>query len=106
MGTNFYVENRKCCPTCGKPVDEVHHIGKSSMGWRFTFHGYREHNLNSAKEWLAYLADKQIVDEYGRHWDNTDFVVMIRSQRAGRVAYSERLEIDDDGFPIAHYEFS
>ena len=105
MGTNFYVKEGHCCPTCGTP-SEVHHIGKSSGGWRFVFRGYREFDLTSAKAWLSHLVDRTIVDEYGKHWDMTDFVDLIRSKQDGRVAYNDRKEIDADGYPIAHYEFS
>jgi hypothetical protein len=52
------------------------------------------------------LQDKPIVDEYGHHHEMTDFVDMIRSKQDGRLAYGDRVEIDADGYPVAHYEFS
>jgi hypothetical protein len=105
MSTNFYVKEQTCCPTCGKPSD-VHHIGKSSLGWRFVFRGYEEHGLVSRNAWIAHLAGRTIVDEYGKEWSLAEFISLIKSKQDGRVNYDHRKKIDKHGYPIAYYEFS
>ena len=66
MGTNYYLRH-KPCPTCGN-VDRELHIGKSSVGWQFSFRGYRDQNIHSYQDWLEEFKDerREIVDEYGR----------------------------------------
>jgi hypothetical protein len=105
MGTNYYVEPPPCCPTCGHRADIVH-IGKSSMGWRFTFRGYPEQGLTSAKAWFAYLEGKRINDEYDRPVTLDEFKALVERKKSDGVYYSERKQLDDEGNPIAFYEFS
>ncbi|ARQ95415.1 hypothetical protein [Bradyrhizobium phage BDU-MI-1] len=105
MSTNFYVKEAHCCPTCGKQ-SEVHHIGKSSGGWRFLFRGYREFGLTSANAWLQYLLDRTIVDEYGVVWSWPEFTALIRTKQDGRIAHNDKKEVDPEGYPVAYYEFS
>lgn len=65
MGTNYYA-NSKPCETCGRADHggEVH-IGKSSSGWVFLLKTYKDLGIETLSDWIAYLADKEIVDEYG-----------------------------------------
>lgn len=78
MGTNYYLTlPEETCPTCGHDTSRDLHIGKSSMGWVFTWRGYRAEDgpakqaLTMPSEWFAYLeqetADRKRVirDEYG-----------------------------------------
>ena len=65
MGTNYYVNERPPCECCKRPFEQLH-IGKSSGGWQFLFAPYPDRGLTTAAAWLAYLQDKEIVDEYDR----------------------------------------
>lgn len=65
MGTNYYAEPLAPCSACARPFERLH-IGKSSYGWEFSFHGYKALGLTSFREWLAFLPTcVRIVDEYG-----------------------------------------
>lgn len=108
MGTNYYVEPRPCCPTCGRRDDRVH-IGKSSMGWAFVFRGHNEderEQLTTAAQWFAYLEGRDITDEYGRPVTLDEFKAMVERKKHDRVAWSDRMNRDAEGHPIAFYEFS
>jgi hypothetical protein len=66
MSTNYYAEDEA---TCNNPAHtETLHIGKSSGGWKFGFHGIPDHEppLTSWRAWREFLADRIITDEYGR----------------------------------------
>lgn len=68
MGTNFYWHKEgERCPTCGRHDDEELHIGKSSVGWEFSFRGYPELGLTSWAAWKNKLQEDggKIVSEYG-----------------------------------------
>jgi len=69
MGTNYYVEMEigDACPVCKhrETVTEELHIGKSSLGWCFALHSIPEKGLTNLHNWLVYLKDKIIKDEYG-----------------------------------------
>lgn len=85
MGTNYYVtvETTDPCPTCGHaPRQERLHIGKSAMGWKFLFMAHPKKGLTSKTEWLAFLADKTIVDEYGREKTYQEFVLFVTNKQA------------------------
>lgn len=80
MGTNYYVATNHC--ECCDRYDEEYHIGKSSMGWAFSFHGYPAERLVSWKQWKEFLKDKIIMDEYHERIDYDWFVEMIETYKA------------------------
>ena len=80
MGTNYYVAKNKC--ECCNRYDTEYHIGKSSMGWAFTFHGYPWNKLRSWKEWKEFLKDQIIMDEYGDQKDYDWFVKMVETYKS------------------------
>jgi hypothetical protein len=51
MGTNYYTKEGK-------------HLGKKSIGWRFTFHGIPEQGLVSVEDWKKAIGDGIVVSEY------------------------------------------
>jgi hypothetical protein len=107
MGTNYYVMPAPCCPTCGRSDPSIH-IGKSSAGWAFLFHGHEDEKLTltTAKEWFAHLEGREIRDEYGCHVSLDDFKAMVERKKNDRISWSDRKKLDPDLYPIAFYEFS
>lgn len=88
MGCNYYVnivEKQVMCPHCNKLVTEglkEIHIGKSSVGWKFTFKSnpeYYEGNMESVVNWLK---DKQIVDEYEKEISLGGFINLVMVKQA------------------------
>lgn len=86
MGTNFYAIKRK--PSLyNTPL----HIGKSSGGWMFLFHGYQDYhfdnefyydeaiNINSIEDWAKYLKNDNIVilNEYDEEYTYEEFFKMV-----------------------------
>lgn len=95
MGTNYYLRYNEC-QCCGR-YDEVH-IGKSSFGWRFAWHGYTEapaglHPIKSVADWRDAIKKGTIYNEYGEKQDADTFI-------------QTRLAIPRDGFkcPIGALE--
>ena len=80
MGTNYYVASNHC--ECCDRYDEEYHIGKSSYGWAFSFHGYRAERLVSWKQWKEFLKDKIIMDEYRERIDYDWFVEYIEKEKS------------------------
>lgn len=87
MGTNFYLHT-KACECCGR-YDTVH-IGKRSMGWSFSWQGFRDEAwpgqykladepLSTAEQWTATLrtVGGRIEDEYGTEHAVDDFLTMV-----------------------------
>lgn len=78
MGTNFYVDAE---PTCNNPAhNQQLHIGKSSGGWKFGFHGIPDRGLTSWSAWRDFLADKTIVDEYGTELTLSEFTERVENR--------------------------
>lgn len=80
MGTNYYVAKNLC--ECCNRYDKEYHIGKSSYGWAFSFHGYRAERLVSWKSWKEFLKEQIIMDEYGERKDYDWFVAMIETYKS------------------------
>lgn len=85
MGTNYYWRYN-ICPHCGR-YDEVH-IGKSSAGWQFTLHGYRDTDpevelsvkVMSWKDWKELLSrEGKIFNEYGNEVPLADLVANVEA---------------------------
>jgi len=123
MGTNYY-HRTNICEHCDR-YDESH-IGKSSGGWTFGFHGEREQNpdynplgqvIASFTDWKERLKKGKIFDEYGDEISLEDFVKLVESKRDAKynhteyckTEYSSRADmnwLDDEGNSFAEGEFS
>lgn len=103
MGTNYYVPAKPPCAACGHGSADLH-IGKSAGGWRFMFHAYPEHGLTTWAAWQAYLADKEIKNEYGTPVSLEALAEKVESKLTGRHCASDRL--DPDGHPFIAGDFS
>ena len=112
MGTNYYVRTNGC-DKCER-FDEVH-IGKSSMGWTFSFRGYKSTLdpfgiIVSAKQWFRVLKDRAIYDEYGDEvrFSELKELVKVKAKEENNHAdqYNDGNWIDDDGHSFSGTEFS
>lgn len=97
MGTNYYWRHN-ICEHCGR-YEEVH-IGKSSAGWQFTLHGYRDNLIHlsdpevelsvkvlSWKDWKELLSrEGKIFNEYGNEVPLADLVANVEApERKGML---------------------
>jgi hypothetical protein len=113
MGTNYYLR-MNICSNCGR-YDELH-IGKSSGGWRFMFHGYRELSdevkFSSYSDLLQILntGNYQIYDEYQELISISDFLSMVKEKQKLRSQFpslgTDNAEVDSCGFEFYFYDFS
>lgn len=120
MGTNYYWRaDSTPCPTCGHdPEGSEIHIGKSSAGWEFSFHGTDE--IRSWVQWQEKIASGgAIIDEYGREIDLPTFrrTVEERSHPGGLLnpfdycavhhpEYNRNEWKDPEGYSFSPGEFS
>ena len=90
MGTNYYARYNRC-QHCDR-YDEIH-LGKSSGGWSFSFHGLRPDKWDLAEgaeeilteaDWKAWLRDNdhQIHNEYGDKLLDQEFWDLVESKRS------------------------
>ncbi len=100
MGTNYY-HRINICEHCNRYTEQ--HIGKSSVGWQFLFHGYNGQKkvpeIKSFKDWLYVLwksltTDKtgKIVDEYGRELSFDEFFALVKNNQTG--SFNDRLNLN------------
>lgn len=76
---NYYTATKKC-PTCEHKPEGIH-LGKSSMGWQFSFQyngGQYYKNVEEMREWLK---GKEIEDEYGAPVTHEDFWKMVAEKQ-------------------------
>lgn len=113
MGTNYYLR-MNICPHCGR-YDEVH-LGKSSGGWRFMFHGYRDKDdpikLTNLVNLFKILNTEgiRIFDEYGEEETRQEFLDFVNQKQSEKSQFpslgTDRGEIDENGFEFYYYDFS
>ncbi len=91
MGTNFY-HRINICSECRR-YDE-RHIGKSSVGWQFSFKGWKDSEgrpaIKSWQDWkyiLKTFKDGQIFDEYGKEWSYDDFIAKVENTKGKQNHY-------------------
>lgn len=80
MGTNYEVRDD---PTCDNPAHtKTLHIGKSSAGWKFSFHAIPDHEppLTTWKAWQEFLEGRTVVDEYGREMTLEEFRPVVEQR--------------------------
>ena len=80
MGTNYYVAKNLC--ECCNRYDREYHIGKSSYGWSFSFHGYRAERLVSWRACQEFLKNQLLMDDSGERVDSAWFVRNIENEKA------------------------
>lgn len=119
MGTNYYAVT-KYCQHCkrGNPI----HIGKSSVGWMFVFHGYPdpwdEVQIRSWAEWKYCLLNEadHIEDEYGKLVSFADFKKVVENRHnpsglkipANEIPHhhKDKYWLDPEGQSFCSLEFS
>lgn len=69
MGTNYYWHEgeNSPCKLCGKSNGRTLHIGKSSFGWVFNLHLYKDAGPRDLVDWLRAIRSpgSTITNEYG-----------------------------------------
>lgn len=123
MGTNYY-HRTNICSHCDR-YDE-YHIGKSSMGWTFSFHGEKETIVEfnplgkvvaSFSDWKERLKKGKIFNEYGEEILLEEFLKLVESKRDSEHNHTEYCRIhhpdhakqcwlDDEGNSFSEGEFS
>jgi len=87
MGTNYYAVERKFAL-----YRNILHIGKSSGGWKFLFHGYQDYelewgkphiNINSIEDWKDFLNNSTygILNEYDEEISYDDFFKFVEEKQ-------------------------
>lgn len=105
MGTNYYHHKYvgECCNSCGRSEEKVvEHIGKSSAGWSFSFHGTDE--IRSAKDWeKSLLAGGKIFNEYDEEQTVAEFMAMVEAKKGGLNHVRDLSNPDSDYYqPISN----
>jgi hypothetical protein len=86
MGTNYY-SLVNVCEHCGREAEKIH-LGKSSVGWAFSFRGYNGGEasvvIQNIDQWLEVVRKHDyIVDEYGDKHD-TEWFIDVALGKGGR----------------------
>ena len=109
MGTNYYWFEREPCTACERPFQPIH-IGKSSAGWTFGFHGTDE--IRTEDDWRKKLEtpNSYIEDEYGRRVGSGEFWSMVDSKRSSAHNHAREYPrdswLDGKGNSFTSGEFS
>lgn len=114
MGTNYYWTNATPpCPTCGAQRETRLHIGKSSAGWNFLFHGTDE--IRSWADWWAVIRTGTVENEYGDTLNASALQDVVENRAPGlqchldaalREGRQAQFWKDQDGFVFCGGEFS
>jgi hypothetical protein len=105
MGTNYYLR-KNICKECAR-YDELH-LGKSSMGWRFTFRAHNDPHIHSTEDWKKRMKEGLIFDEYGCPVSEKEFWEIVEAKRDGKAheSYDNDSWKDADGNDFYNREFS
>ena len=106
MGTNYYHRTAPC-RTCGH--NEEIHIGKSSAGWTFSFHG--TDMIRSWTDWKAVLAKGGTIwNEYGKQHtiEGLTLLILCKVTEPHNHAkeYPDDCWLDDEGHGFSDSNFS
>ena len=113
MGTNYYLQI-SVCKYCGRP-EETLHIGKSSMGWKFSFRIYRDEKINNVNDWIKLIEGHHnvIYDEYGKQMSSAEFIDLIDSKTDGKSHLDSSMSyhlindyLSDGKYDYINHEFS
>ena len=113
MGTNYYAVERKF-----SLHRNILHIGKSSCGWKFLFHGYQDYELdwnkphisiNSVEDWKKFLSNTEeygILDEYDEEISYDDFFKLVEEKQKENNSDDFRYTANINGYRFSFNDFS
>lgn len=109
MGTNYY-HHTNTCLHCNRA--DVEHIGKSSIGWTFSFHA--TDTIRSWKDWQKTLSHGRIFNEYNEQISLNDFIKLVEEKQKVPGASNHALQgydndrnfVDEEGYSFSEGEFS
>ncbi len=99
MGVNYYLRQPPC--PCCQQQEEGAHIGKSSLGWRFTFNGSIHNTIDKWREMIA-GTDVCIYDEYGENISKQKFWELVETKQREKALHHD---LRDD-YSFVDYDFS
>ena len=115
MGTNYYgIRKNDICHHCGH-IKDFMHIGKSAVGWQFSFRGYKNifPPIISFKGLMDFLKSEDMIiqDQYEKEISHTEFIEFVKRKQASETAnhaieYPDGNWIDEDGYSFNGQEFS
>ena len=99
MGTNYYMRTDR-----GTKV----HIGKKSCGWQFLWSAHNRLRKGedeklftySKKNWLSYLDDNNISDEYQKPILYKEFLAIIKGSPEDKKQIEDTEWLDAEGCPF------
>ncbi len=105
MGTNYYAILNQC-KYCKR--GEKIHLGKSSVGWKFAFYWNDGQYYKTLAELVIFLADKEIIDEYGEVTPLDEFLMDVQARQSllSHEAYGSRKIYRVGGYEFLDYDFS
>lgn len=104
MGTNYYTKENEC-DHCGR-FDEIH-LGKSSMGWQFSFQYNGGQYYKNVEEMKVWLESKTITNEYGDKVSNEQFWTMVKKKQVPTNSnHASQYNCYDTEMVINGYSFS
>lgn len=94
------------------------HIGKSSLGWKFLFHGYQDYelewnkphiNINSLEDWKSFLSNTEeygILNEYDEEISYENFFKMVEEKQKEENKDNFCNCCNVNGYRFAFHDFS
>lgn len=107
MGTNYYTATKKC-KECGHKPEGIH-LGKSSLGWTFTFQYNGGQYYKNVKEMKKWLKGKKIENEYEEIISHKDFWAMVKSKQKEKSNHAMevfKVTASDRDFVIDGHSFT
>jgi|WetSurMetagenome_2_1015567.scaffolds.fasta_scaffold309097_3 hypothetical protein len=107
MSTNYDVRYGQC-KYCSRY--DGRHIGKSSMGWQFSFRAYDD--IKSWKDWKTFLKKKNVkmFDECNKEMSFKDFCNLVeekqKTEKLNHAYNDPESFLDAEGYSMSPYEFS
>ncbi len=107
MGTNYYWHEKEPCKCCKRDYKPIH-IGKSSIGWTFTFHGTDD--ITSYKDWIKCLESGGIIkNEYDDIVELDWFKELVEHKKNDERTHSKEYItdtwVDSEGHGFSGHEF-
>lgn len=108
VGTNFYAPVEAVAKAVATPVDIVKnfidddrdpgiHIGKRSMGWKFSFRGHPMLNITTLEDWKAVLDNaEKVFDEYNGELSAEEFWDGVQETEGGRRHDDSGIRVNND----------
>lgn len=101
---NYYLKYRT---SEDQEIQELLHMGKSRIGWKFLFTSHENPEIKSFSDWRGFIVESRgkIINEWGGEIRDMEFLDLVKSKQHMQSYHNANSEYENFYFDAAGFQF-